>query len=334
MAPGTRLLLATTNDAAYRTALDWQRCKRQVALVADVRSNPQGPLVEEARQAGIDVLAGHAVVEAGGRKRVDRALVAPLDAAAKRLIGPVRRVDCDLVACSGGWSPAIHLSSQAGARPRWCDAAAAFLPGEAQQATRSAGAANGAASLQACLEEGAAAGAEAAAAAGFNPNMPALVVPSVDEAPEEPPQAVFLVPHRLPLSRAPHQFVDLQLDVRAADIALAAREGYRSVEHVKRYTALGFGTDQGKLGNVNGVAILAQALGQSIAETGTTIFRPRTRQSRSAPLPVAMWASCSIPNAIRPCTAGTWTTARFGRTSAVGSGPGTTRARTNPSRTP
>ena len=91
---------------------------------------------------------------------------------------------------------------------------------------------------------------------------------------ERPQQALFLVPHTKPTSRAPSQFVDFQLDVSASAIELAVLEGFESVEHVKRYTALGFGTDQGKLGNINGMAILANALGQTISETGTTIFRP------------------------------------------------------------
>ena len=87
-------------------------------------------------------------------------------------------------------------------------------------------------------------------------------------------QALFVIPHSRRTSRAPPQFVDLQLDVTAADIELAAREGYESVEHAKRYTAFGFGTDQGKLGNVNGIAVLARALGREIGEVGTTMFRP------------------------------------------------------------
>ncbi len=85
---------------------------------------------------------------------------------------------------------------------------------------------------------------------------------------------LWLVGGREPAARGPKQFVDFQNDVSAADIFLAAREGFESVEHVKRYTAMGFGTDQGKLGNINGMAILAQALGKTIPETGTTTFRP------------------------------------------------------------
>ena len=98
--------------------------------------------------------------------------------------------------------------------------------------------------------------------------------PTTDEAALDAQQALFVIPHVRRTSRAPPQFVDLQLDVTAADIELAAREGYESVEHAKRYTALGFGTDQGKLGNVNGIAILAGALGREIREVGTTMFRP------------------------------------------------------------
>ena len=124
------------------------------------------------------------------------------------------------------------------------------------------------------MREGASAGAEAAKLAGFGLGEVRFPTPVIDQIIEQPQQALFLVPHNKATSRAPSQFVDFQLDVSAAGIELAVREGFESVEHVKRYTALGFGTDQGKLGNINGMAILADALGQGIAETGTTIFRP------------------------------------------------------------
>ncbi|MBT5797964.1 MAG: sarcosine oxidase subunit alpha, partial [Porticoccaceae bacterium] len=124
------------------------------------------------------------------------------------------------------------------------------------------------------LREGASAGAEAAKLAGFGLGEVRFPTPVIDQIIEQPQQALFLVPHNKATSRAPSQFVVFQLDVSAAGIELAVREGFEAVEHVKRYTALGFGTDQGKLGNINGMAILANALGQGIAETGTTIFRP------------------------------------------------------------
>ena len=299
VAPGERLLLCTTNDNGYRTALDWRRAGLEVAAVVDSRPQPEGALVQEAQAAGIEVIAGHGLIEALGGRRVRGALVAPLctpDAPAAgnssaapheagegagsqpvagvELAGPPRRLKCDLIACSGGWTPTIHLSAQAGAKPVWSESAAAFLPGEPRQQTRSAGAAAGAFGLRECLLQGAAAGAEAARLAGFGDGQVSIALPACDEPDEAPQQALFLIPHTKPVSRAPPQFVDMQLDVTAADIELAAREGYQSVEHVKRYTALGFGTDQGKLGNLNGLAVLAAALGRSIADTGLTMFRP------------------------------------------------------------
>ena len=272
VAPGQRLLLCTCNDSAYRVAFDWQSAGREVAAIVD--SRVPGALAQRAQAAGMPVWAGHAVIEAVGGKRVQGALVAPLNAEGTQLTGPPRRVECDLIATSGGRNPTLHLSSQAGAKPVWSDESLAFVPGRPRQATRCAGAAAGVFTLSECLRQGADAGAEAATQAGFGDGRANIDAVDVDAAPAQPAQALFLVPHCKPASRAPRQFVDFQLDVTAADIELAAREGYRSVEHVKRYTALGFGTDQGKLGNVNGVAILAAATGRSIADTGTTMFRP------------------------------------------------------------
>ena len=274
VAPGDRLVLFTTNDHAYRTAIAWDRAGREVTAIIDARPAPSGACVRAAEQAGIDVIPGHAVIEARGRSRVREAVVAPLHATDDVLAGPPRRLPCDLIACSGGWSPTVHLGSQTGVKPRWSDEAVAFLPGDLGNRCSWAGAVAGAQSLAACLKSGAAAGASAAQRAGFGDGHVASTAPQTNEAPQSPQRALFLVPHTRPPSRAPKQFVDPQLDVTAADIELAAREGYESVEHVKRYTALGFGTEQGKLGNVNGVAILARALGQDIAATGTTMFRP------------------------------------------------------------
>ena len=274
VAPGERLLLATTNDYAYRTALLWQRLGREVVAVLDARSSPSGALAQEAEAAGIPILPRHGLMEARGSGRgVRSALAVPLDGEGN-IAGAPRRFGCDLVATAGGWNPAIHLASQAGAKAVWEPSVLAFLAEAPRQRCRLAGAAAGTYGLQDILREGAQAGATAAAAAGYGDGAPKATDFRTDEAPEQPAQALFLVPHRNPPSRAPRQFVDMQLDVTAADIELAAREGYRSVEHVKRYTALGFGTDQGKLGNVNGIAILANALGQSMEATGTTVFRP------------------------------------------------------------
>ena len=303
VAPGDRLVLFTTNDDAYRTALDWHHAGREVVAIVDVREDPAGDLVQRAIDAGIEVVRGHGVIEASGRHRVTGTVIGQINA--DSVIGPTRRLPCDLIASSGGWSPTLHLASHRGVKPRWSEAAAAFLPGDLATRTSDrqvkdtlaaskldasdnvarrsrgiaenifcAGAVAATGTLRDCLEEGALAGATAASRAGFGSGRATLAAPDIEEPSKGPQRPVYLVPHRKRPSRAPKQFVDLQLDVTAADIELAAREGYESVEHVKRYTALGFGTDQGKLGNVNGVAILAGALGKDIAATGTTMFRP------------------------------------------------------------
>lgn len=271
--PGNKLVLFTTNDNAYQVAIDWHKAGRQVVAIVDSREQLSGDLVKSAKGLGIEVISGHGVIEAVGRKRVKGAVIAPLNSEGSQITGASRRLDCDLIASSGGWSPVIHLSSHTGAKPVWNDEVVGFLPGQSVQQESSAGAAKGTYSLQGCLQEGAKAGAEAAQLVGYGEGNTSLVT-ETNEVAEQPQQALFLVPHKKQTSRAPKQFVDYQLDVTAAGIELAAREGYESVEHVKRYTAMGFGTDQGKLGNINGMAILSKALGQSIPETGTTIFRP------------------------------------------------------------
>ncbi|MBT6693684.1 MAG: sarcosine oxidase subunit alpha family protein [Porticoccaceae bacterium] len=274
VAPGNRLVLATTNDNAYQTALDWHYIGRTVVAVVDSRTGPNGDLVEQVRALGIQILEGHGLIEAVGSKRVRKALVAPINIEGTKVTGSVQVIACDLIASSGGWSAAIHLSSHTGAKPVWDDAIVSFRPGESKQKERSAGACRGTFGGLDGLLEGANAGAEAAKLAGFGTGVVQFPTPMVDQIVEQPQQALFLVPHNKTTSRAPSQFVDFQLDVSAAGIELAVLEGFESVEHVKRYTALGFGTDQGKLGNINGMAILANALDQDIAETGTTIFRP------------------------------------------------------------
>ncbi len=271
--PGTRAVVFTNNDSAYRTALRLAAAGIAVRAVVDARAAPRGELPERARAAGIEVIDNAVVVDTRGRRRVTAVDVMTLDATGAAVTGSVTTLPCDLVAVSGGWSPVVHLHAQSGGKPRYDADKACFVPGDPVQGEQSAGAANGSLALGACLAEGFAAGAEAARRAGFSTPF-ASFTPTVLEPVEAPLVPVWVAPSECGIGRGPKQFVDLQNDVTASDIVLAAREGYRSIEHAKRYTALGFGTDQGKLGNINGMAILAQALGDDIASTGTTTFRP------------------------------------------------------------
>ncbi|SEF63067.1 sarcosine oxidase subunit alpha [Marinobacterium lutimaris] len=270
--PGNKLVLMTTNDGAYQTALDWADAGREVVAVVDTRSNPQGERIEAVRKRGIKVITGSGVIDVQGKKRVSGVSVAGLDAKGEKVTGNVQQLSCDTVASSGGWSPVVHLSCHAGVRPVWSDEAIGFVPGPSVQNQLIAGGISGTYALDKVLAEGAKAGQEAVAKLGLAASEVAL--PNVRKVSEGTPMALYHIPHTKPTSRAPKQFVDYQNDVTAAGIELATREGFESIEHVKRYTAMGFGTDQGKLGNINGMAITAAVLGKSIPETGTTVFRP------------------------------------------------------------
>ncbi|WP_271104594.1 sarcosine oxidase subunit alpha [Pseudomonas tohonis] len=273
VAPGKELVLSTNNDYAYRLVLDWLDAGQKVVAVADARSNPRGAWVEEARARGVRILTGSAVIEARGSKRVTGARICAIDVKAHKVTSPGEVVDCDLIASSGGYSPVVHLASHLGGKPTWREDILAFVPGEGGFQKRiCAGAVNGVFALGDTLADGFEAGAKAAAEAGFKEVTGTL--PKAEKRHEEATLALFQVPHDKSTARAPKQFVDLQNDVTSAGIELATREGFESVEHVKRYTALGFGTDQGKLGNINGLAIAARSLGISIPEMGTTMFRP------------------------------------------------------------
>lgn len=269
---GSRAVVFTTNDSAYQAALDLAERGVTVAAVVDVRVSPEGPLATRVRERGIEVLGGHGIVATEGWKRVRAVSVMRLNEAGNGVKGAERRIACDLVCVSGGWNPTVHLFSQSGGKLEFDPTLACFVPGTSRQAERSAGAAKGAFRLADCLAQGLAAGAEAAFEAGFGngkpPRAPKVAVPN-----EEPLRPLFEVPSPR-RGAAAKSFVDFQNDVTAADIALAAREGYRSIEHVKRYTTLGMGTDQGKTGNVNALAVLARVVDADIPEIGTTTFRP------------------------------------------------------------
>jgi sarcosine oxidase subunit alpha len=267
--PGGRAVVFTNNDAGYDAALALHGAGASVVVV-DARNEPSGSLSQRARAKGIEIRFGQVIIEARGRKRVSGVVVQNLEAN-DRLSGSPRTLACDLLAVSGGFSPVIHLQCQAGSKPVWDDELAAFMPGNPAQAESSAGGCRGLQSLARCAHNGWAVGTAAAQAAGFHASS---TPPRVAETQPGLLRPLWLVPHAKRVSRAPKQFVDLQNDVAASDIHLAVREGFESIEHVKRYTAMGFGTDQGKTGNINGMGIAAQALGKSIPQVGTTSFRP------------------------------------------------------------
>jgi sarcosine oxidase subunit alpha len=266
VAPGRAVVVVTNNDDAYRTALALRAAGLAVPLVADARPLAEGPLPQAARAAGIRVATGTGIAGLAGRGRVAAVRLCRQDGAG----AVTETIACDAVAMSGGWSPAVHLWSQPGGRLAWDAAGAMFIPDPAHPPTGAAGEA-----IVACA--GAAAGAlrlpetlaTAVAAAD-----PAAAPPPAEAEAEAPPAPVWIMPAQATPKARAKMWLDFQNDVKVSDVELAAREGYESVEHAKRYTTLGMATDQGKLSNVNGLAVLALATGRPIPGVGTTTFRP------------------------------------------------------------
>lgn len=267
--PGKRAVIFSNNDSAYLAALDLHRCGTLVAAIVDPRPFAGEEIAAQVRAAGIRMIHGHAVVRAHGSHHISAVEIMRCNDG--HATGTLERVDCDLLCVSGGWSPVVHLFSQSKGRLHYDENLTAFVPADSAQAEQSAGAARGVYGLAHCISDGYAAGSRAAATCGLKP--PAALARLTVNQP-----AVGSV---LPLwkveaehTRRAKSFIDLQNDVTIADVALAAREGYVSVEHLKRYTTLGMGTDQGKTSNINGLAILAELNAAQIPQVGTTTFRP------------------------------------------------------------
>ncbi|AZO33789.1 sarcosine oxidase subunit alpha family protein [Mesorhizobium sp. M2A.F.Ca.ET.037.01.1.1] len=256
--PARHIAVFTNNEDGWRTAETAIAAGLQVAAVIDARPDVSPAHRSLASKGGFPVLHGSVSAVDGGKTGVRKISVS--------LTGGARaEVEADGLAVSGGWNPAVGLTSYHRGRPKWRDDIAAFVPDGAPPGMVAAGAANGAFGLGACLREGFEAGAAAARDAGRGGNIGSM--PVADDA------AFSLTPlwHVAGKGKA---FVDQQHDVTASDVELAQREGFQSVEHLKRYTTLGMATDQGKTSNVAGLAIMAAVSGKSIPETGTTIYRP------------------------------------------------------------
>ncbi len=268
--PGARVVVLTAHDDAYRTALDLQAAGVQIVALADMRSNPTGALVDAVRRAGIAIRTGTTATGTRGNLRVRAIGLATLDSNGA-VTGATDWIKCDALLMSGGHTPSVHLHSQARGKLRWDEAAQVFVPGAAAAGCRSAGACNGliGAELARVFEQGARAAADALRECGIG-GEPATI--SVSEDLGATGGWIGALPQPA-ASAAGKAFVDWQNDVTAADLGLAVREGFRSIEHIKRYTTTGMATDQGKTSNLNALAIAARQLGRAIPEVGLTTFR-------------------------------------------------------------
>ncbi|MGB7322394.1 MAG: FAD-dependent oxidoreductase, partial [Albidovulum sp.] len=266
VSPGDRTVIVTNNDDAYRTALALLDAGLMVPAVIDVRPEVKGALPEAVRARGVRILEGHAIEKVKGSKRVTGVSVCIQAGEGAEL----ETLACDAVAMSGGWSPVVHLWSHCGGKLIWDETQAMFRPDAKRPATgadgtamvTAVGAANGHLAAQDVLEDA----HKAMSGKGSAPGAVCAV--------EAPMMPVWIMPQGAGPALRAKMWLDPQNDVKVSDVQLAAREGYESVEHTKRYTTLGMATDQGKISNINGLAVLSDALNRSIPKTGTTTFRP------------------------------------------------------------
>jgi sarcosine oxidase subunit alpha len=246
-------------------ALALHRATIPVAAIVDARreSPSSDSWRARARDSGIDVRVGSVIERAHGRHRVRGVTIIPRDG------GNATTLDCDVVAVSGGYSPTVHLFSQARGTLRYDQTTASFVPDASPMAIFPAGAVNGHCDVEDAIADGEAAADAALARAGIRSQQASSTRSDKrsDRIAIEPLWSVAT-------SGRAKRFVDLQNDVTVGDIALAAREGYDASEHLKRYTTLGMGTDQGKTGNVIGLGLLSSHVGRMIGDVGTTTFRP------------------------------------------------------------
>ncbi|MGI9317955.1 MAG: glycine cleavage T C-terminal barrel domain-containing protein, partial [bacterium] len=262
--PGEQVIVATNNDSAYSSAIDLASVGAEVTLL-DVRSTLPGELAERAGEAGVSLRNNTAPLKAKGHPAVNGLELAVVAGNGWKSQGSE---PCDLILVSGGWSPVVHLMSHRGIRPKWDAENACFLAPVQHETIQMAGSAAGFWRAPECESSGAAAGSAAANALGKKAQT--ISLPSLGgwDLPIKPLYEVRVPGKKL------KSLVDPQHDVTAEDIRLAHREGFVSVEHLKRYTTLGMATDGGKMGNIIGLALMAEALGRDIPEVGTTTFRP------------------------------------------------------------
>jgi heterotetrameric sarcosine oxidase alpha subunit len=259
VAVGRQPVLFTNNDEAYEAAFALHTAGIRCAGIIDVRA--RSPAAERARALGIEVLQGAQVQQVLGRHGVRAVVVAALDGGGRRTLS------ADTLLMSGGYSPLTSLATQLGGTAAWREDLAAFSAELAPTIGALAGAARGVQGIAAAAQDG-----ERAAASIASSLARTLPLAAAVPVPPDPQQA--------PLSalwevrRPGKAFVDLQNDVTAEDVRLAQREGYEHVEHMKRFTTHGMGSDQGRIGGLVGSAILAQARGLTLAEVGVPKARP------------------------------------------------------------
>ena len=265
---GKKPIIFTNNDSAYETAIEFKNNGAD-PLILDTRKEHISELVNEAKNKGIEIKFNHAVIKANGYKKVKSADIGELSED-KTEYKNIKKVECDCICVSGYWTPSVHLASQSGNKLKFDNQIDAFVPDKSKQNEFTVGSANGDFTLQNTLNKGFKAGKDISKK--INNKEIDIQIPNATEKKHNIHDKFWCAP--LPKKMQAKRFVDFQNDVSVTDIEIALREGYRSIEHVKRYTTLGMATDQGRTSNLNGLQLVSNIENKIVPEVGHTTFRP------------------------------------------------------------
>jgi len=265
---GKKPIIFTNNDSAYETAIEFKKNNIN-PIVLDSRQDSNSEIIKEAKSLGIDIKFSHVVVAAKGYKKVKSCDIAEISED-KQNLNQIKNIECDCICVSGFWTPTVHLASQSGGKTKFKEEIDAFVPDKSKQKEVTLGSANGVFTLEETLKTSFDKGFELSKAITNNNNS--QQIPKVSEKKHSKHDKFWCVP--LPKGKKYKRFLDFQNDVAVSDIELAIREGYRSIEHVKRYTTLGMATDQGKTSNLNGLQLVSNIENKVVPAVGHTTFRP------------------------------------------------------------
>ena len=268
VACGEKNVLFTNNDSAYETAISLHQKGINIEAIIDNREEIDSKLIKETEKNNIKIYKGYTVVNTYGHKRINKVSIMQLSKDGQKVVGSKISISCDCLGISGGWTPAVHLFTQSGGKLKFREEDQVFIPNIYSSDQISIGSCNGDFTLDEILSS--------------IPNILRnfLKVKKTDyenlevySSFNKSKRNIWLLPSDKVIGKT-KPFVDYQNDATAKDIKLALREGFRSIEHVKRYTTTGMGTDQGKLGNMHALGIISETAGSKMGELGTTTFRP------------------------------------------------------------
>ncbi len=268
VACGEKNIFLTNNDSAYETAISLIQKGIKVEAIVDNREEIESKLLYEVEKNNVKVFKGFTIVNTNGYKKINKVSLMKLSKDGQKVIGSKINLSCDCLGVSGGWTPAVHLFTQSGGKLKFREEDQVFIPNKYSSEQISIGACNGDLTLEDIIEN-----TPKYLKEFLNIKKTDYDNVEVFSSENKSKRNIWLLPSDKILGKT-KSFVDYQNDATAKDIKLALREGFRSIEHVKRYTTTGMGTDQGKLGNMHALGIISETAGTKMGEHGTTTFRP------------------------------------------------------------